>query len=148
MQADVWLIENNIGTLVIGKNDGWKQDINLGKKTNQKFVSIPHAKFIQLLLYKCELVGITAICHEESYTSKCSFLDMEPMEHRDSYLGKRIKRGMFKTSKGQLINADVNGSLNIIRKVFPVAFGKGIEGLVVSPASVTACKTKQQTEFL
>ena len=68
-----------IGTLVIGKNEGWKQAVKMGKRTNQNFVQIPHARFIEMLTYKAEFVGIKVITTEESYTSKCSFLDDEPV---------------------------------------------------------------------
>ena len=81
-----------------------------------------------MLKYKAKLVGITVILHEESYTSKCSFLDNEVIGFHDEYLGKRVHRGLFKSSSGKLINADVNGSLNIMRKVVPNALiGYGIE---------------------
>lgn len=110
-------IKNDIGNLVIGKNSNWKDSINLGKRTNQKFVQIPHAKLIAYLRYKCELVGINLIEHEESYTSKCDALALEEVKKHDDYLGKRIKRGLFQSSVGKLINADVNGAMNILRKV-------------------------------
>jgi putative transposase len=127
------LVKEKVATLVIGKNDGWKQDINLGKRNNQNFVSIPHARFISMIQYKCELVGIKVILTEESYTSKCSFLDNESIEKHEVYLGKRVKRGLFRSSSGKTINADVNGSLDIIRKAIPNAFSNGILGLVVAP---------------
>ena len=88
----------------------------MGKKTNQKFVAIPHAIFINQLVYKCQLVGIKVATIGEAYTSKCSFLDFEPIEKQVSYLGKRVKRGLFKASSGRVYGADQNGSLNIIRK--------------------------------
>lgn len=106
----------NIDTVVFGHNIGQKQDINLGKVTNQNFVQIPFMQLMQLLKYKCELRGIRFIETEESYTSKCSFLDEEEIRKHSSYQGKRLKRGLFETSSGILINADVNGSLNIGRK--------------------------------
>lgn len=106
----------NIDTVIFGHNVGQKQDINLGKVTNQNFVQIPFTKLMYLLKYKCELRGIRFIETEESYTSKCSFLDEESICKHSSYLGKRVKRGLFETSSGVLINADVNGSLNIGRK--------------------------------
>lgn len=134
------LAANQIGTLVIGKNDGWKQEINLGRRNNQNFVSIPHARFIEMLTYKAQLAGIQVIVTEESYTSKCSFLDNEPCAKQASYKGRRIKRGLFKAGDGMLINADVNGSANIIRKVFPNAFAEGIQGVVVRPVRVTPYK--------
>ena len=113
-----FLVSNRISTLVIGYNEEWKQNINIGKVNNQSFVTIPFLIFVQQLEYKCKLEGINVILTEESYTSKCSFLDNEPLEKKDSYLGKRISRGLFKTSTNKLINADLNGSLNILRKVF------------------------------
>ncbi len=112
-----FLVSNKINTLVIGKNKLWKQNINIGKKNNQNFVQIPYDKFNQLLSYKCKLEGINVILHEESYTSKCSFLDNEKICKHKKYLGKRIKRGLFQSSKGKLINADLNGALNILKKV-------------------------------
>ena len=112
-----YAVTNHIDTIVIGSNNGWKQGIDIGRANNQKFVSIPFARLIELIEYKAKLVGISVVKNEESYTSKCSFLDNEPIERHASYLGKRVKRGLFKSSTGQLINADVNGSLNILRKV-------------------------------
>ena len=111
------LVSNNVNTLIIGKNDNWKQETNIGKKNNQNFVSIPHSQFVEMLSYKCKLIGIAVMMTEESYTSKCSFIDNEEMKHHEDYKGKRIKRGLFRTNKGKLINADLNGSLNIMRKV-------------------------------
>ncbi len=90
-----WLVAQRIGTLVIGKNDGWKQAIGLGKRINQNFVFVPHARFIEMLCYKAELMGIQIIVSEESYTSKCSFLDLEIVGKHETYAGKRVKRGMF-----------------------------------------------------
>ena len=128
------LIAQGIGTLVIGKNPHWKQEVNLGKRTNQQFVCIPHTRLIDMLCYKAKLVGIAVMITEESYTSKCSFLDMEPIGKHEQYQGKRVKRGLFRASTGQQINADVNGSYNIVRKVAPAAFGQGSRGCVVHPA--------------
>ena len=123
------LVSNSINTLIIGYNKGWKQEVNIGRVNNQKFIGIPYLMFINMLKYKAKLVGITAILHEESYTSKCSFLDNEVIGFHDEYLGKRVHRGLFKSKEGKLINADVNGSLNIMRKVVPNVFKKeyGIE---------------------
>lgn len=111
-----YLVSNNINTLFIGKNKEWKQNINVGKRNNQNFVNIPFYKLVQMLLYKCALEGITVKEIEESYTSKCSFLDDEEISKHEEYKGKRIKRGLFKTAGGNIINADVNGGLNILRK--------------------------------
>jgi len=112
-----FLVSKNISTLVIGYNEEWKQNISIGKVNNQSFTSIPFYTFINQLEYKCKLEGINVILTEESYTSKCSFLDNEPLEKQDSYLGKRIKRGLFRSAKNKLINADLNGALNILKKV-------------------------------
>ena len=112
-----FLVSNNISTLVIGYNEEWKQNINIGRRNNQSFVGVPFYTFIKQLEYKCKLEGINVILTEESYTSKCSFLDDEPLRKHSTYKGKRIKRGLFKSAKGKLINADLNGSLNILRKV-------------------------------
>lgn len=111
-----FLVSNDISTLVIGYNEEWKQNINIGKRNNQSFVNIPFYTFIKQLEYKCKLEGINIILTEESYTSKCSFLDNESVEKHESYLGKRIKRGLFRSAKNKIINADLNGSLNILKK--------------------------------
>lgn len=111
------LVSNNINTLVIGKNGGWKQEINIGKRNNQNFVQIPHTQFMEMLTYKAKLEGIEIVITEESYTSKCSFLDNEEVKRHENYLGKRVKRGLFESSKGVKINADLNGALNILKKV-------------------------------
>ena len=131
-----WLVGQRSGTLVIGKNDGWKQAIRLGRRTNQAFVFVPHARFIEMLRYKAELVGIQALVSEESYTSKCSFLDLEPVGKHEVYAGRRIKRGLFRASRGRCLNADVNGAYNILRNVVPDAFGNGIAGVVVHPVRI------------
>lgn len=93
-----------------------KQNINLGRKTNQNFVSIPFGKLRSMLSYKCKRIGIHYVETEEAHTSKCSFTDRETIEHHDTYIGKRVKRGLFISSDGKGFNADVNGSLNIGRK--------------------------------
>ena len=113
-----YCIEHNIGTIVIGLNKGWKNEINLGKKTNQKFVEIPHSKLIDKITYKGKLVGIDVQTTEESYTSKVDHLAFENLKKHDVYLGKRKKRGLFQSSIGKLLNADVNGAIGIGRKVF------------------------------
>ncbi|MHA2002000.1 MAG: RNA-guided endonuclease InsQ/TnpB family protein [Promethearchaeota archaeon] len=132
-----YCITNNLGTIIIGYNELWKHQCNMGRKTNQAFISIPHYQLINMIQYKAKLIGIQVIITEESYTSKCSALDFEPIEKQHSYLGKRIKRGLFQSSKGIKINADVNGAINIMRKVIPSALtGKGIEAMVLSPKIV------------
>ncbi|HEY6284970.1 MAG TPA: transposase, partial [Ktedonobacteraceae bacterium] len=140
------LAREGIGTLVIGKNDGWKQEVDTGKRNNQNFVFIPHARFIDMLTYKAELVGIRVIVTEESYTSKASFLDLDELpiygpghdleqqnEEKHRFAGKRVERGLYRAANRRYINADVNGAYNIIRKVAPDAFAEGVEGAVVHP---------------
>lgn len=135
-----YLIANNIGTVVIGNNKLWKTKVDMGKKNNQSFVSIPHARLIEMIEYKCLLVGIAVMLTEESHTSKCSFIDHEPIEHHDRYLGNRKHRGLFVSREKIRLNADCNGSGNIIRKVFPNAFADGIQGVVVRPIRINPYK--------
>jgi transposase, IS605 orfB family len=111
-----YCIANDIDTVIIGRNQQWKDNINLGTRVNQNFVSIPFGKLYNLLKYKLELNGINYIETEESYTSKCSFIDKEEICKHDSYVGKRVKRGLFRSKDGYKYNADINGSLNILRK--------------------------------
>lgn len=121
-----WCVKNQIDTVVIGHNVEWKQKTKMGKTNNQKFLYIPYDMLIQQIKYKCENNGIKFIETEESYTSGTSFLDRE-LPCKENYDKKRrVKRGLFQSGQG-LINSDVNGSLQIIRKVFPDAFGYGIE---------------------
>jgi IS605 OrfB family transposase len=127
------LVQEGIGMLVIGKNVGWKQEVNMGEKNNQSFVFTPHVRFIAMLTYKTELGGIREVTVEESHTATCSFLDLEPIGHHDRYLGRRVKRGPFLVSTGQTINAGVNGSYNILRRFAPDAFAQGIAQCVVRP---------------
>ena len=151
------LVKEGIGTLVIGKNDAWKQEANMGKRTNQNFVQIPHARFIAMLTYKAELVGIHVEVTEESYTSKASLLDLDPLPVRTNgddekhvFSGKRVKRGLYRASDGRSINADINGAGNIIRKVAPDAFGQRavedgkemLASLVVHPVRIVIPLTK------
>ena len=110
------LVSNQINTLIVGYNKGWKQEVNIGKRNNQKFVGIPFMMLRDMLSYKCKLVGINVIVTEESYTSKCSFIDNEEIKKKEVYDGKRTKRGLYKSKDGKLINADINGSYNIMRK--------------------------------
>lgn len=110
------LVSNRINTLVIGYNKGWKQDIKIGKRNNQNFVQVPFQRLINMLIYKCNEQGISVVLQEESYTSKCSFLDNESIKKHNRYEGRRVKRGLFKIKNGNIINADLNGSLNILKK--------------------------------
>ena len=110
------LIEQQIGKLVVGRNKGWKQEVNIGKTNNQKFVQIPFYMLQSKLKYKCEMAGIEYVEQEESHTSKCDALAMEDIGHHEQYAGVRKKRGLFQSSTGRYINADQNGALNILRK--------------------------------
>lgn len=143
-----YALNNDIHTIVIGKNNGWKRSVNMGKKSNQNFVGIPHAKIIDMLTYKANLHGISVIKTNESYTSQTSFLDHETPEWKNgnkarkkrgiSPINRRIKRGLFRSNQGQLINADVNGALQIIKKAFPKAlFANGITDFVLNPGKST-----------
>ncbi len=129
---------------MVSKNPGWKQQAELGRVNNQHFVGLPHARFIAMLEYKAKLAGIRCVLQEESYTSKASFLDGDPIptydpkrEEEPRFSGKRIKRGLYRARDGRCLNADVNGSYNILRKALPTAFANGIEGVVVRPVWLT-----------
>ena len=120
-------VKNNISKIFIGNNIGWKNEINTGRRNNQNFVNIPHTKLFNQLLYKGLLKGIEVIFTEESYTSKASFFDKDGLPiYRESdnhkFSGKRIKRGLYKDSKGNLWNADLNGAANIMRKCSDKAY--------------------------
>ena len=118
-----YCLENNIGTLVCGYNETFQRNSNIGKANNQTFVNIPFGKLREKLEYLCKLYSLRFVEQEESYTSKSSFFDMDILPKFEvdkpqpySFLGKRIKRGLYQTSKGYILNADVNGALNILRK--------------------------------
>ncbi len=141
-----FLVKEGVGTVIIGKNPLWKQEASMGKRNNQNFVSIPHARFIDMLTYKAALVGIQVEVREESYTSKASFLDLDPIpnytsndEEEHIFSGKRIGRRnrLYRAKDGRKICADVNGAYNILRKSRPDAFAhvgaKGVAAYVVQP---------------
>ncbi len=141
-----FLVQEGVGTIIIGKNPLWKQEVNNGRRNNQNFVAIPHARFIDMLTYKASLVGIQVEMQEESYTSKASFVDLDPIptykpndDTEYIFSGKRIGRRnrLYRTKDGRKICADVNGSYNILRKSKPDAFAhvdaKGIAAYVVQP---------------
>ena len=118
-----YCIENDIGKIVIGYNVTFQRNSNIGKVNNQNFVNIPYGKLRNKLEYLCDMYGIECILQEESYTSKASFFDRDdlPVYNADNpqeyiFSGRRVKRGLYMTKKGNLINADVNGALNILRK--------------------------------
>jgi len=137
-----YCIEHNIKNIVIGYNSGWKQEINIGKVNNQKFVFIPYLKLINQIQYKAEENNITVVIQEESYTSKCDSLALESIEKHESYLGKRIHRGLFQSSVGKFINADINGAINILRKVIGDGFVRTLisTGFADKPVRVTPNK--------
>ena len=141
-----YAVSNNINTIIIGKNTGWKQKIKMRDNVMQNFVQIPFNQLIHMIYYKAKLQGINVITQEESYTSKVSFFDNDyiPIYGVDDYLnkpsGKRKYRGLYITSKGLRLNADVNGSLNIMRKYLKCNCDEIIsptdEGFVVNPVKV------------
>ena len=137
-------IKNDIGTVIVGDFEGAKDGINHGRKNNQNFVSVPYYKFKAKLESKCQQYGIQYKAVNESYTSKCDALALEPVKKHESYLGRRKKRGLFQSSTGVLLNADVNGALNIIRKVSGDSPVKEIisSGLVNRPVTVYLCGNK------
>jgi putative transposase len=138
-----FLVEQGVGTIIIGKNPLRKQEVGMSKQNNQNFVSIPHARFIDMLTYKAALVGIQVEIQEESYTSAASFLDLDQIptyqaddETAYTFSGKRIGRRnrLYRAKDGRIICADVNGSYNILRKRKPDAFtAEGIAAYVVQP---------------
>ncbi|TRU86859.1 MAG: transposase [Microcystis novacekii Mn_MB_F_20050700_S1] len=142
------LLEKNITTLVIGKNDGWKQNSNMGKANNQKFVGIPYNRLIEMLTYKCQLVGIKVVVTEESYTSQSNFFNLDTLpvygetEEIPKFTGKRIKRGLYRTQTGFLCQSDLLASYNTLRKAFPNAFSYGIARCVVHPRRINLSKPK------
>ena len=133
-------IEHNIGTLVVGYNEGWKQNINIGKKNNQNFVSIPFLKLIQQIEYKAEMVGITVIRTSEEYTSQmcscCGLVKKSNRKYRDLYICDNC---------GSALNADVNASKNILHKEVPKSNSNrmgnriGNRGLLNSPIVLKTC---------
>lgn len=127
-----YCIANNIGTLIIGDFKGIKNEINHGAINNQNFVSVPFGRLKQKLESKCMMNGISYNLHEESYTSKCSALDLEVVAHHDKYKGSRVKRGLYKSSNGVSVNADVNGAANILRKYLKCKSGADLSVTDVS----------------
>ena len=115
-------LANNVGTIVLGINKGMKQHSNMGKSNNQSFVSLPISRLAFMITYKAQRAGIVVIEQEESYTSKADFLsnDVIPIYGKEkgevSFSGSRIKRGLYKSATGIIINADINGAANIMRK--------------------------------
>lgn len=110
-------VKNQIKYVVVGLNKGWKNELKMSKANKQNFIQIPFDRFISMLRYKLEERNIKLVTSEESFTSKCSFLDDEEICFHQKYKGQRIKRGLFKSGTGKCLNADINGSLNILRKL-------------------------------
>jgi putative transposase len=136
-------IELDVTKIVIGNNKHWKQEIRLGKRTNQNFVSIPHSNLIEKIEYKAKLAGIEVVRTEESYTSKCSALDLESICKHEKYVGCRTKRGLFRTADGTKINADCNGATNILRKVLgDDIISDSIRSAVIAPVKKRSFKQK------
>ena len=129
-------LSSDVHTIVIGNNKDWKRDISLGKRINQSFVTIPHQKLIEKIIYKARNVGINVILTEESYTSGTSFLDEESPKKEFYNKKRRIHRGLFVSNHGVQINADVNAAYQIMKKVFPNVFTDGIEDAVSHPVRV------------
>mgnify|MGYP003418989442 FL=1 len=143
------LLGAGITDLIIGHNEGWKQEIDIRDRNNQNFCQIPHSWLISMLEYKCGLVGIRTTKTEESYTSKASFLDLDvmPVYGQENgvvpeFSGYRQRRQYKRKGIKGWVNADVNGSYNILRKVVPEAFAEGIEGFAVSPVRFKATESK------
>lgn len=131
-----YCLEHDVSVLVVGYNEMFQKKANMGRRNNQTFVNIPFGKLYAKLEYLCELYGLTFVRQEESYTSKASFWDRDDIpvyqpgqEETHEFSGKRIHRGMYRTREGKLLNADVNGALNILRKSnvvdLTVLYGKG-----------------------
>ena len=137
-------IKHGIGRIIIGKNDGWKQSINLGKKTNQAFCFVPTYLLLEKIKYKAAIAGIDVTFTEESYTSKASFYDRDPLpaygEGVPTISGDRKHRGLYVSKNGFAVNADVNGSLNIGRKVIPEFLGIGDRSLAARPVVINPLK--------
>lgn len=120
-----YCLKNKIGNICLGSLKNIKKNIRMGKKNNQNFVNVPIQRLKQYIKYKSELIGIKIHEVDESFTSKCSSLDFEPLKRQIKYVGKRVKRGLFKGTN-YILNADVNGSLNILRKVIGDDFIKDL----------------------
>lgn len=136
-QQIVRLLEKNWKSFFNSIKD-WKRDSKLSKHINQSFVGIPTQKLTEMIQYKSQEAGINVILTEESYTSGTSFLDREEPVKRSYDKSRRIHRGLFMSSNGREINADINASYQILKKVFPNAYANGIEDVVLHPARVNA----------
>ena len=123
-----YCIKHRVGTLILGVNKNMKQNINIGKRNNQLFYGMPLSMLRQMIQYKAAAAGIDVCLQEESYTSKADFTAMDhiPVYGKDddvcTFSGKRIKRGLYRCHDGRIINADLNGAANILRKAVPDTF--------------------------
>lgn len=137
-------LKHGIGRIIVGKNHGWKSGINLGKKTNQAFCFVPTYLLLEKIKYKAAIAGIDVTFTEEAYTSKASFYDRDPLpkygETVPEFSGRRKHRGLYVSKDGFAVNADVNGSLNIGRKVIPEFYGIGDRSLVARPVVINPLK--------
>ena len=140
-------VKHNVGRIIVERNMGWKRNITLGNKNNQAICCVPHKLFLAKIRYKAELSGIEVIFAEESYTSLSSFYDRDPLSYcnkpTDEFSGKRKHRGLYVTRDGYAINADVNGSLNIGRKVIPEFLGIRGRSLAARPVTVNPLKSQK-----
>ena len=132
-----YAIANSLNTIVIGNNKEWKQKSSMSKRINQSFVGIPHMRFIQMIQYKAQNIGLNVILTEESYTSGTSFLDNEEPIKANYNKSRRVQRGLFVSNNAIKINADVNGAYQIMKKVFPKVNSDGIEGVALHPIRVS-----------
>ena len=144
-----YCLKNHIGNICLGELKDIKQNVRMGKRNNQNFANIPIQKLKQMITYKAQLVGIKVLEVDESYTSKCSSLDLEPIQKHKNYVGKRVKRGLFKGSN-YLLNADVNGALNILRKVVGDDFIRGLSdrGYWFQPVRIREVFQTSHEQFL
>ena len=148
-----YCLTRKIGNIVIGNLQA-QNGCKLGRVNNQNFVQIPFGQFVRKLKSKCELYNIKCESVDESYTSKCSFLDKELPQKHDQYKGKRVFRGLFKTACGRLVNADTNSAANMIVK-FLVKSSQNIEqlfdrlgsGLVNRPVRIRYHQINGSTNF-
>lgn len=129
-----YCVQNNIGSIVVGRNKGWKSHSSLPRNVNRLFCAIGHSRFLNLLKSKAELLKIDVYEQNESYTSKCDFLADEKIGKNSTYLGKRLNRGLFSSSKKKLINADINGACNILKKLVD---SQGLDIAIYSNLRVT-----------
>lgn len=129
LQAD------GVGTLIVGHMKRWKDGSEWNKTDSRRFMMIPHSKLRTCLEYMCRDAGIRYVETEEGYTSKCDALSMEPMQWHEHYMGRRVKRGLFRSATGTVLNADINGALNIMRKVTGDDYVRRLlaDGLNLSP---------------